>query len=65
MGVKRFTCMQGIDGGLANKVRRDFIAFTKPKRQHIASPEACIGEFSDFGSLQLLNGLSHDLYMCQ
>ena len=59
MGVKSFTCMQGIDGSLANKVRRDFIAFTKPKRQNIASPQACIGEFSDFGGLKLLNGQSH------
>ena len=59
VGVKSLATLQRLDGGLANEVRRDFIALAKPERQHVLAAHAGIGYFTDTGLFKVLNDLAH------
>jgi hypothetical protein len=57
--IEGFALLQRLDGGLADELGRDFVAFAEPEGQHVVASHAGIGDFADFRFFEVLDGLAH------
>jgi hypothetical protein len=57
--IKGVARLQRADRRIANELRRDLIAFAKPKGQDAFAANAGVGYFADFGFFQRFNNTSH------
>ncbi len=57
--IEGLAACQRFSGGLAHRLRRDFVALAEPEGEHVVASDTGIGHFTDLGTGQVPDGVTH------